>query len=221
MIDPASLVSAILPQILDYLTKPGLKDKYLESTEMLWKKLSKKIKDRENSGVLIINDILQDPTDEFNQAALRLEIKKILNQEPEFLTEVRELLVSELDTSNISQYYSAFLICSDFIHDSQSKTISLIKIIDKITTKLERTIKVWVYLSLRNLRGLHEVRISYVNSDGEELDLLTGEYYYDTNGKSQYISPLDILGNIEDTTLIFKAYIDNHLIAESSLDVHS
>lgn len=219
--DPVQIVNAILPQVLEYLTKPSTKDKYRESTEMLWKKISEKIKDHGKSGIVIVNDILQNPNDEDNQAALRTEIKKILRQEPEFLTEVKSLLSTELDISNISQYYSALLICSDFILDSQTNTVTLIKIIDKTTIRSETTLKAWIYLSLKKMHGLHEVRISCLSPDGKEEDSLTREVYFDTNDKSQYLSPIDIVGETEDRTLVFRAYIDNHIIAELSLDVHS
>ena len=84
--DPITLAPAILSVLLPYLVKAGEKaaekigETLPENAGKLWGALSEKFKGKD-----AVKDLAANPSDEDAQGAFRLQLKKALTEDPEFL----------------------------------------------------------------------------------------------------------------------------------------
>ena len=95
--DPATLATTVLAVLTPYLVKAGGKlaeevgGNLPENAAKLWAALTKKFKGKP-AAEEAITDLAQKPDDEDNQAAVRKQIKKAVEEEPNLLPMLAELL---------------------------------------------------------------------------------------------------------------------------------
>jgi len=91
--DPVAIATAVLTVLSPYLARVGEKvaDKFAETLPenagKLWSTLAAKFKGKDT-----VKDLAENPTDGDAQGAFRLELKKALTEDPEFMTTVAGLL---------------------------------------------------------------------------------------------------------------------------------
>ncbi len=91
--DPIAIATAVLTVLSPYLARVGEKvaDKFAETLPenagKLWSTLTEKFKGKET-----VKDLTENPTDGDTQGAFRLELRKALAEDPEFLAVVAKLL---------------------------------------------------------------------------------------------------------------------------------
>ncbi|MEO0969840.1 MAG: hypothetical protein AAFX80_16295 [Cyanobacteria bacterium J06639_18] len=69
-----------------------------KKAKAIWVKLQPKVKAKE-AAQEAVRDVTQNPEDEDSQAALRLQLKKILEADPELATEITQILQEESRSS--------------------------------------------------------------------------------------------------------------------------
>jgi hypothetical protein len=95
--DPATLAATILAVLTPYLVKAGGKlaeevgENLPENAGKLWAALAKKFKGKP-AAEEAITDLAKKPDDEDNQAAVRKQIKKAVEEEPGLLSMLADLL---------------------------------------------------------------------------------------------------------------------------------
>ena len=95
--DPVTLATTVLAVLTPYLAKAGEKlannviDNLPEHAGKLWAALANKFKGKP-AAEEAMTDLAKKPDDEDNQAAVRKQIKKAAEEEPDFLLEMAKLL---------------------------------------------------------------------------------------------------------------------------------
>ena len=104
--DPITLAPAVLSVLLPYLVKAGEKaaekigETLPENAGKLWGTLTEKF-----AGKDAVKDLVENPSDQDAQGAFRLQLKKALSEDPEFLAALTGLLEKaqqEAIQSNVS-----------------------------------------------------------------------------------------------------------------------